>query len=72
MELNWKDGFTIRVTAEKGEVLVSANKEGLLSLAGQLTALAEAAAASHIHLDEYNSLEEGSVGLIIERKDQWP
>lgn len=66
------DGFTIRVTAENGDVLISANKEGLLSLAGHLTALAEAAGPGHIHLDEYNALEDGSAELIIERKDQWP
>lgn len=72
MELKWKDGHTIRVTAENGEVLISANKAGLLSLAGHLTALAEAPAENHIHLDEYNSLEEGSAELIIERKDHWP
>ena len=72
MELNWIDGSMIRVTAENGEVLVSANKEGLLSLAGHLTALAEQPGECHIHLDEYNSLEDGSAELIIERKDHWP
>ena len=70
MDLNWKDGFMIRVTAENGQVLVSANKEGLLSLAGHLTALAEEAPGSHIHLDQYNSLEDGSVELILELKEQ--
>ena len=72
MKDNWIDGYTIRVTAENKEVLISANKEGLLSLAGHLTALAEEAPGSHIHLDENNALEDGSAELIIERKDQWP
>ena len=39
-----------------------------MSLAKQLTALAGAAPGQHIHYDEYNSLEEGSVELIIVRE----
>ena len=67
LRLEWTDGFEIRVRADGGETVISANKEGLLSLAAQLAALAEAAPGSHIHYDEFNSLEEGSSGLIIER-----
>ncbi|MGX8704644.1 MAG: Imm32 family immunity protein [bacterium] len=48
---------------------MSANREGLLSLANQLSALAEEAPGSHIHFDQYNSLEDGSVELIIEKTD---
>ena len=48
-------------------VSTSANKEGLLSLAGQLKALAEGMPGEHIHYDESNSLEKGSLELIIER-----
>lgn len=53
------------------EVLISANNEGLLSLANHLLTLAqkEVPIGSHIHLDEYNSLEEGSIDLIIEKKE---
>ena len=37
MEINWEDGSTVKVRVEYGEtVVISANKEGLLSLAGQL------------------------------------
>ena len=68
MEINWHDGFNIKVKAENGEVLISANKEGLLSLADQLTALAEEEKGSHIHYGDYNSLENGSDELIIELK----
>ena len=67
MEINWEDGFTIKVRVEDGEtVVISANKEGLLSLADHLKALAQESLGSHIHYDEYNSLEEGSQELIIE------
>lgn len=69
MELRWEDDFKIRVGIHKNEVTVSANRDGLLSLANHLLALAEEASGSHIHLDQYNSLEDGSVELIVERID---
>lgn len=67
MNLAWEDGFGIRVCFAQNTVTISANQAGLLSLAKQLTALAEAAPGSHIHYDEYNALEEGSAEMIIER-----
>ena len=67
MKIEWTDGFEIRVRTDGNEVLISANREGLLSLAGQLAALAKEAPGSHIHYDAYNSLEEGSAELIIEK-----
>ena len=57
-ELNrWVEGFEIHVRLQKEKALISANREGLLSLAKQLTALAEELPGSHIHYDLYNSLE---------------
>ena len=67
MMIEWKDGFEISVRMENGAVVISANKEGLLSLALQLAALAEAPPGSHIHYDADNSLEDGSAELIIEK-----
>ena len=67
MTIEWIDGFEIKVVAENGEIVISANREGLLSLVKQLTALAEGVPGEHIHYDEYNSLEEGSAELIIAR-----
>ena len=49
MKTEWVNGFEIRVSMNKRETVISANKEGLLSLARQLTALAEETAGSHIH-----------------------
>ena len=69
MELNWVEGFEIRVQAEGNTTLVSANREGLLSLANHLAALAAEAPGSHIHLDESNSLEAGSAELILEKTE---
>ena len=67
MDIAWKEGFEIRVRIEGGAAVLSANREGLLSLAGQLAALADEAPGSHIHYDEYDSLEDGSAELIIEK-----
>lgn len=70
MEIKWIDGFVIKtsVSAEHS-VVIAANKEGLLSLAKQLNDLANENIGSHIHYDEYNSLEDGSCELIIEKID---
>lgn len=70
MELHWEEGFAIRVRTEGGTAVLSANREGLLSLAAQLTALSRATAGSHIHYDAFNSLEDGSDELIIELTEQ--
>ena len=67
MDIEWTDNFEIRVRAEDGTVLVSANREGLVSLARHLRTLADEPSQSHFHLDEHNSLEDGSCELIIEK-----
>lgn len=67
MEVEWINGFEIHVSADKDEVVISANKEGLLSLAKQLQSLAEGMPGDHIHYDDSNSLHDGSTDMIIER-----
>ena len=67
MDFIWENGFTIEVRIQKGAAVISANREGLLSLSNHLKALAEEAPGSHIHLDELNALEDGSCELILER-----
>ena len=67
MMIEWVDGFELKAVVENGEIVISANREGLLSLAKHLTALADGVPGNHIHYDEYNSLEEGSAEMIIER-----
>jgi hypothetical protein len=66
MEIRWEDGYEISVRIDGEMVIVSANREGLQSLAMQLADLAEEQPGAHIHLDRYNSLEDGSAELIIE------
>ncbi len=68
MEMNWIDGFRIEVALQGGGVVVSANREGLLSLANHLQALCEEPArGAHFHLDANTALEDGSLELIVER-----
>ena len=70
MEFKWIDGFEIKVEIQNdNEVLVATNKEGLLSLANHLITLAQKAPGSHFHLDQHNSLEEGSAQLVIEKAE---
>ena len=66
MNINWIDGFCIKVNADKNKVVISANKEGLLSLAEICSSLAGSdIIGGHVHLDQYNSLENDSAELII-------
>ena len=65
MNIEWEPDFIVRVSNDNNEVVISANREGLLSLAKQLAALADETPGSHIHYDEHNSLEDGSAQLII-------
>ena len=65
--LNWENDFQIKVSAQDAEVLIEANKDGLVSLANHLLNLAQPSVptGTRIHLDKYNSLEEGSSDLVI-------
>lgn len=67
MEIEWLDGFEISVRIDGGTAVISANREGLRSLAKQLAALAEAPPGSNIHYDSYDALEDGSAEMIVER-----
>ena len=67
MEFTWEPGFEIRVSVQKdGATLISANRQGLVSLANNLLALSLEKPVEHFHLDEHNSLEDGSSELIVE------
>ena len=66
MRIEWEPNFSIRVGVQASEATLSANREGLLSLARIFADLAEEPPGTHIHLDAYNSLEEDSSELILE------
>ena len=57
MEIEWINGFEIKAVAKSGEIVISANREGLLSLAKHLTALADGASGDHIHYAHVNYLQ---------------
>lgn len=68
----WEDGFSIRCSINENSVWLEANREGLISLARHLLELSQETVPEygHIHLDEYNSLEDASTGLIIIKKNR--
>ncbi len=67
MNIKWENGAEIAVKTENGSAVIKANRAGLLSLADIMNSLADEKDGAHIHLDEFNSLEDGSAELIIEK-----
>ena len=70
MKYKWETGFELEVKHVDGATTITANRLGLLSLANHLLNLAQddVPMGAHLHLDEHNSLEEGSCGLIIGKR----
>ena len=70
-QFSWEDGFMIKtdIHLNPKEIIITANKEGLISLAQHLLTLAQDnfLKGEHFHLDEFNSLEPNSIELIIEK-----
>ena len=67
--MEWEDGFIISARADGGTVVITANREGLISLARLLLTLADERVPSghHWHLDASNALEDGSIEVIVEK-----
>lgn len=67
----WEDDFRIKTSTEFNAIIIEANRDGLVSLARHLLLLAqeEVPSGSHFHFDEFNSLEDDSVELIIAKKE---
>jgi hypothetical protein len=68
---DWVEGFRIRTRLVDNAFIIEANKKGLISLANHLTKLASPNTDNRYHLqfDDSNSLEDGSIELIIERNE---
>ncbi|GAA1101537.1 Imm32 family immunity protein [Kitasatospora arboriphila] len=68
---SWDDSARINVRNLGAEVVIEANAAGLRTLARHLLTLAEDGTpdGSHLHLEDSNGLEDGSVSLILERDD---
>ena len=70
LHLDWEPGFSISAKFGIGNsVILSANQAGLISLARHLLLLAQPSVTKgyHYHFDDTNSLEEGSIELIIDK-----
>lgn len=66
--LCWEDKFSIKCAIDQnGAVVLSANSAGLISFARHLLTLAQndVPECTHLHFDEFNSLESGSKEVVI-------
>lgn len=63
----WEDNFEIKVQMTEHGMTILANTDGLISLARHFLNLAQDCfpPGYDLHLDDYNSLEEGSTELLI-------
>ncbi|WP_199138700.1 Imm32 family immunity protein [Pedobacter sp. ASV12] len=70
LQVTWEEGFEIESSIADSQIIISANRAGLISLAKQLLILAQAEVpnGAHFHYDEYNSLAEGSKELIVQKR----
>ena len=70
LSLSWQSGYKIAVAVAEREIVVKANRAGLISLAAHLLTLAQenVPPGYHLHLDDSNSLEDGSASLVLERE----
>ncbi len=66
----WEDDFSIKCSIDNNSVIIEADSGGLISLARHLLELAQENVPEfkHIHLDEYNSLDDNSAELIIVKR----
>lgn len=67
----WDEDARIEVRDLGSEVVIEANAAGLRTLAGHLLTLAQDGVpdGSDLHMEDSNGLEDGSVGLVLERSD---
>jgi hypothetical protein len=65
----WEKNFEIKTEVNGGAIIISANTEGLISLANHFLNLAQKNVPNncHMHFDDNNSLEAGSVELIVQK-----
>ena len=69
-KFEWENGFRLECEYDGyNTLIIKANSEGLISLARHLLEMSQVDVPSgtHIHLDESNSLTDGSNEIIIEK-----
>jgi hypothetical protein len=59
--------FSIETGVVFDQIIIKADGGGLRLLANHLLTLSDTEDGTHIHLDEHNSLEDGSLGLVIQK-----
>jgi len=70
LRTDWENAFILKSEiTEGGEIRITGNQNGLISLARHLLTLAQPSVPQgyHLHYDTWNSLEEGSKELIVEK-----
>ncbi|WP_370412473.1 hypothetical protein [Streptomyces fradiae] len=72
LRFSWDADARIEVRNLGTEIVIEANAAGLRTLAGHLLVLAGEGVpdGAHLHLEDSNGLEGGSVGLVLERSDE--
>jgi hypothetical protein len=67
IRLSWEPGSRMETHSLAGEVIIKANRAGLILLANHLLTLAQEndPAGDHLHFDDSNALEQGSCSLIV-------
>lgn len=72
LRFSWDADARIEVRNLGAEVVIEANAAGLRTLARHLLVLAGEGVpdGAHLHLEDGNGLEDGSVGLVLERIDE--
>lgn len=70
LRFEWEDNPIISTSFQNNEIIITANKDGLISLARHLLTLAQdqVPEGHHMHLDEYAGLENESIALTVEKK----
>jgi hypothetical protein len=69
IRIEWERDVSLSAEVVSGDVIIQANRAGLLTFAKHLITLAQEAAppGTHLHYDAGNELEEGSLALVIEK-----
>ncbi len=69
LDVIWENGAKYMVNVDENHVILSANKDGLISLAKQMLYMAynDLEIGSHVHFDSFFTKEENMCELIIEK-----
>lgn len=71
LRFTWVENYRLRVRQMGTDVVIEGNAEGLETLARHLLTLAQpdVPSGAHLHLEDSNGLELGSLALVLDRED---